>query len=116
MSLVFKLTIPDGTLAEYLSTMSSKARNFEIIRLATNDLLRMQQPQSNYVEELSNEGGENEQNESKQSEPAYASSYIGISNDTNSLQENDDLHKTENEAESSSSNRVDFGAELLDMN
>lgn len=41
MSLTFKLTIPDGVLKEHLLGRDSKSRNFELIRLATNDLVKL---------------------------------------------------------------------------
>ena len=115
MSLVFKLTIPDGALAQYLSTMSSKARNFEIVRLATNDLIRMQQPQSTFDNNVSNEGRGNKQNEFEQSDSAYSSSYFGMHNDTSNSYKTDNSHETENDAGTLGSDKVDFGAELLDM-
>lgn len=41
MSYTFKITIPDGPLREHLEGRDPKARNFELIRLATNDLVAM---------------------------------------------------------------------------
>ncbi|MCI2286049.1 hypothetical protein L3081_24820 [Colwellia sp. MSW7] len=35
----FKIKIPDTILCEYLKDLSPKARNFELVRLATNGLL-----------------------------------------------------------------------------
>jgi len=116
MSLVFKLTIPDGALARYLSTMTSKARNFEIVRLATNDLIRMQQPQSRAEDESSFQEDSINQNESEQPDGAYPPSYIGMQNHTEKPSESEDFHEAEDEAESLSSNRVDFGSEILDIN
>jgi len=40
MSLTFKITIPDGELCEHLQGRDSKSRNFELQRLATNELFR----------------------------------------------------------------------------
>lgn len=39
MSITFKITIPDGPLRQHLDGRDPKARNFELIRLATNDLI-----------------------------------------------------------------------------
>lgn len=38
-ALTFKITIPDGDLKEYLKGKSARARNFELLRLASNQLI-----------------------------------------------------------------------------
>lgn len=58
MSYTFKITIPDGPLREHLEGRDPKARNFELIRLATNDLVAMQygRPSERGVTNTSTEG------------------------------------------------------------
>ena len=107
MSLTFKLTIPDGELCEHLKGRDSKSRNFELIRLATNDLVKM-----NNTEILSSQ-----KPQVKKSSPYIPQSNV-IENDTKDKVSIDEvtIENTENQTSLSPEGAmVDFSDDIFDM-
>jgi hypothetical protein len=117
MSLTFKLTIPDGVLAEHLSGRDSKSRNFELIRLATNHLLivpLVAQPQ--LLEEVAATIVEKPKVVRSSAKEKHKYSYESVEVDSKRSSNNkleQDLSETNLDP---SEHIVDFGDDLLLMN
>jgi hypothetical protein len=113
MSESFKITVPEGVLLEHLSGMTVKARNFEIIRLATNDLIRQKQFSGASHSEQPQLG--EPESGAAISNDAYSYSSIGIN--SNTIVSNEVINGTsETEiSESPKGANVIFGDDILNM-
>lgn len=93
MSYTFKITIPDGPLREHLEGRDPKARNFELIRLATNDLVAMHHGRATIANSSLNVADNNVKKDE-----------VRLAN------ENENMN-----GKNSTSNKVNYGSDLLNM-
>tara|TARA_B100000953_G_scaffold206859_1_gene170665 strand:- start:912 stop:1205 length:294 start_codon:yes stop_codon:yes gene_type:complete len=96
MSYTFKITIPDGPLREHLEGRDPKARNFELIRLATNDLVAMHHGRATIANSSLNVADTNV----KKDEVRLA---------------NEDENMSGVSQKNSTNNKVNYGSDLLNM-
>tara|TARA_B100002049_G_scaffold170702_1_gene128843 strand:+ start:4169 stop:4462 length:294 start_codon:yes stop_codon:yes gene_type:complete len=96
MSYTFKITIPDGPLREHLEGRDPKARNFELIRLATNDLVAMHHGRVNIPP----------------SNPNAAKNSVNVEEERSTIE---DENMNGAHLQKPKKNKVDYGSDLLNM-